>query len=199
METFDSVLKRRSIRKFSNKEISKEIMEKILLSGISAPSPKNRQLWRFIVFGGEQKKQVIEIMRQGVIKESENPKYLPNSGRFVKGTLYTIDIMEQASVLVFAYNPIGESPLEVINTESRFFEMANLQCMGAAFENMSIVATEMNIGSLWICDIYFAYKELVEWLHIEGQLVACMAFGYPDENPDRRPRKSLEQVVTWRL
>lgn len=35
-----------------------------------------------------------------------------------------------------------------------------------------IESTEKGIGSLWICDIFFEYKELHKWLNIEGEMVA---------------------------
>ena len=63
---------------------------------------------------------------------------------------------------------------------------------------MLLTATEKGIGSLWICDIYFVYAELCQWLNSEGELVAAIAFGYPDEFPEERPRKSVEDVVEWR-
>lgn len=63
---------------------------------------------------------------------------------------------------------------------------------------MLLTATEKGIGSLWICDIYFAYAELCQWLGDDGQLIAALAFGYPDEHPKARPRKKLEDVVEWR-
>ncbi len=49
MKAIDAIFNRRSIRKFEDKVIPKETIEKILLSGMSAPSSKNRQPWSFIV------------------------------------------------------------------------------------------------------------------------------------------------------
>ena len=31
-----------------------------------------------------------------------------------------------------------------------------------------------------------------------GELVAAVAFGYPEESPSPRPRKGFEDVVVWR-
>lgn len=31
-----------------------------------------------------------------------------------------------------------------------------------------------------------------------GQLIAAVAFGYPDEFPGERPRKRLDDIVEWR-
>lgn len=63
---------------------------------------------------------------------------------------------------------------------------------------MCIAATQKGIGSLWICDIFFAYSELCEWLNVEGELLAAVALGYPDESPKERPRKNIEEVLEWR-
>ena len=41
----DIIFKRRSIRLFKKQEIPEEILRKILLAGMWAPSPKNRQPW----------------------------------------------------------------------------------------------------------------------------------------------------------
>ncbi|MCR2048618.1 nitroreductase family protein [Acetatifactor muris] len=70
--------------------------------------------------------------------------------------------------------------------------------ISASIQNMLLAATEKGIGSLWICDIYFAYSELCEWLNSDGQLIAAIAFGYPNEFPKERPRKKLEDIVEWR-
>ncbi len=45
----NAILKRRSIRKYTDKAISKEAIEKILRAGMSAPSAGNEQPWQFIV------------------------------------------------------------------------------------------------------------------------------------------------------
>ena len=63
---------------------------------------------------------------------------------------------------------------------------------------MLLAATEKGIGSLWICDIFFAYPELCDWLNAEGELLAAVAFGYPAEAPNPRPRRGIEEVVEWR-
>ncbi len=44
----------------------------------------------------------------------------------------------------------------------------------------------------------FAYAELCKWLNSDGQLIAAIAFGYPNESPKARPRKNLDDIVEWR-
>ncbi len=107
--------------------------------------------------------------------------------------------MENAPVIVFVMNTLGQSILEALTPEERVYEICNIQSVSASIQNMLLTATEKGIGSLWICDIYFAYAELSEWLNTDGQLVAAVAFGYPKESPQARPRKKLEDVVVWRI
>jgi len=70
--------------------------------------------------------------------------------------------------------------------------------VGTCLENMSLQAAALGLGCLWICDIYFAYDALTEWLGAQGSLAAAFALGYPAENPPPRPRKPLDELVEWR-
>jgi len=49
MKINDSIISRRSIRNFNNKQISDEIIKNILMAAIMAPSGKNGQPWKFFV------------------------------------------------------------------------------------------------------------------------------------------------------
>lgn len=107
-------------------------------------------------------------------------------------------IMRQAPVIIFVVNPLGLDLLTPQNAENRVFEICNAQSIGAAVENMSLAAVENGLGSLWICDIYFAYRELCAWLNCGGELAAAFALGYAGEAPMPRPRKNFDDIVEWR-
>lgn len=49
MSTFDDILKRRSIRKFTSDKVEKETVMKLLQAAMAAPSACNNQPWEFIV------------------------------------------------------------------------------------------------------------------------------------------------------
>ena len=193
-----AIYDRRSIRKFSDKPISKEDMLDIIQSGIKAPSSKNRQPWKYIVVQGNAKEEMIKIFRQGIEREENGSALLPQSKQHLTAAKYTVDIMAEAPVAVFVLNTLGKDILEELTLEERVSEICNIQSVSASIENMLLAATEKGIGSLWVCDIYFAYQELCEWLGNDGQLIAAVAFGYPDEFPKERPRRRLEDVVEWR-
>ena len=194
----DSISKRRSIRKYKNQSISHETIEKIIEAGINAPSSKNRQPWRFVVITEKEKESMLKAMSKGIQNEINDNGLLPGSRQHIAGANYTVEIMKQAPVTIFILNILGKSPLEKLSPEERFYEMANMQSIGAAIQNMTLTAVELGLGSLWICDVYFAYRELCEWLNTDSQLVAAISLGYPDEEPSRRPRLQLSDVTEWR-
>ncbi|MCI8623951.1 MAG: nitroreductase family protein [Provencibacterium sp.] len=193
-----AIYDRRSIRKFLNTPLPKEELIEILQSGVKAPSSKNRQPWKFVVVQGGEKEEMLRAFRRGIAREENEDALLSQSRPYIAAAKYTIDIMEEAPVIVFVVNTLGKSILETLTPEERVSEICNVQSVSAAIQNMLLAATEKGIGSLWICDIYFAYAELCDWLREEGQLVAAVAFGYPNESPEARPRKKWEDVVVWR-
>ncbi len=194
-----AIYDRRSTRKFSDKPISKEDLTEIIESGIKAPSSKNRQPWKFIVVQGKEKEEMLKVFRKGILREEKETALLPQSRQHIPAAKYTVDIMEEAPVAVFVVNTLGKGILSEMAPEEHIYEICNVQSISAAIQNMLLAAEEKGIGSLWICDIYFAYAEISEWLNSEGQLIAAVAFGYPNEVQKARPRKNFDDVVVWRV
>jgi Nitroreductase len=172
------------------------MIEEILQSGLFAPSSKNRQPWKFIVVTGNAKNDILKVMNKGLEREQRCP-LLPESAQYLGSAEYTLKIMKQAPVIIFIANPLGLDIHTSLKPEERIYEICNAQSIGAAIENMTLTATELGLGSLWICDIYFAYKELCDWLKVDGELFAAMTVGYADEDPIARPRKNMSDVVEW--
>lgn len=193
-----AVYDRRSIRKFLDKPIAGEDLTEILESGIKAPSSKNRQPWKFVVVQGTEKEEMLKAFRRGISREEKESALLPGSRRHIPAAKYTVDIMEEAPVIVFVLNTLGNNIFSEMTPEEHIYEICNIQSISAAVQNMLLAATDKGIGSLWICDIFFAYAELCKWLNTGDQLMAAVAFGYPNESPKERPRKKWEDVVVFR-
>ena len=160
-----AIFQRRSIRAFQQAPLPREAVEQILDAAIQAPSAKNRQPWRFVVVQDSAKQGMLEAMRQGIRREASGEALLKDSARFLKGAEYTLQIMEQAPVTIFVLYPEGGSVLENISGEKRLYQSADLQSIGAAIQNMALAATGLGLGSLWNCDVYFAYQA-VSYTHL---------------------------------
>ncbi len=193
----NEIYERRSIRRYKAVSVAQEVIEQILRAGIAAPSSKNRQPWRFIVATGTAKETALLAMEKGLGREKTNP-LLPESAEHLPAAWHTLEVMKTAPVVVFIVNPLAKPLSEKMSAEERASDICNAQSVGAAIENMALTATELGLGSLWICDTFFAQKELNRWLSVVGELYAAMAFGIPDENPPARPRYALDSVVEWR-
>lgn len=190
---------RRSIRRFSGQDIPDELVREIIESGMKAPSAKNRQPWKFIVVKGDSKANMLTVYKRGLSREEQTGALLPNSSGYLSDAKRSLEIMEQAPVVVFAVNIQSKGLFEAITPEERIYETANIQSVSAAIQNMLLEATEKGIGSLWICNVFFAYQELRQWLDTEGDMVAAVAFGYAMERPEARPRKKFDDIVEWRI
>jgi len=55
-EVLQALLKRRSIRRFTNEPVTREQIETILEAGRFAPSGKNSQPWRFVVVESDERR-----------------------------------------------------------------------------------------------------------------------------------------------
>lgn len=192
------IVNRRSIRAYQSKPVMKEDIEAILQAGALAPSSKNRQPWRFTVAIGKEKAAALAAMARGLEEEARCP-LLPESAQFLSGAERTLAVMEQAPAIIFVTNPLGRDPRQTLTTDERVSELCNAQSLGACLENMALQATALGLGSLWICDTFFAYDALSEWLGGRGVLAAAMALGCAAENPPPRPRKPLADLVEWRI
>lgn len=188
MNTLDAIAQRRSIRKFKPDPLPEEIQRAIIQAGMQAPSGKNRQPWRFIIVNQDQRPEMVRILREGIAKEKAE-------GEDPGSSEYSANIMERAPVTVFVFNPDGQSPWLAHSIDQNFTELVDTQSIGAAIQNMLLAAQELGVGSLWICDVFYAYQALCNWLGEKGQMIAAISFGYPAESPAARSRKSYNELV----
>ncbi len=76
---------------------------------------------------------MLKAMSKGIQNEINDNGLLPGSRQHIAGANYTVEIMKQAPVTIFILNILGKSPLEKLSPEERFYEMANMQSIGAQF------------------------------------------------------------------
>jgi F420 biosynthesis protein FbiB-like protein len=191
MNTRDAIAARRSIRRFNANPIPEEALQAILTAGTQAPSGKNRQPWKFIVVQEDKRAEMVRVMREGIAKLKAESMDLGSAE-------WTAAVMEEAPVTVFVYNPDGTHPWLDRSDDQVWTDVVNIQSIGAAIQNMLLAAQDLGIGSLWICDVFYAYTELGDWLGEDSQMIAAVSLGYPAESPAARARKSVEKVTQWR-
>lgn len=169
MELGKVIEDRRSIRSFNDKVLAKDIIVDILNYAILAPSAKNRQPWYFVVVEDQNKKEYIaDLLEQ---KSSDEVKM-------------TCNVMRECSTLVLVFADIEDMIMDVVS-------------VGASIENMILRARDLDVASLWIGFILKIEKELKKEFNLNKRLVSCIALGYTDHFPSKRPRKTLFEVSEW--
>lgn len=172
----DVLIKRRSIRKYNDRDISKESINKIIWAGSLAPSAHNRQPWKVIVLK-DKKSKITEIMKNYY---SANP----NDESIDK----TADTIAGCNTLLLIY---------CNNFEQYEY---NLLSLGAMIENMILEATNLNISSVWIANVCPMEEEINRYLKIDTskqKLVSAVVLGYSDFKPKSLIRKSIEEITEY--
>jgi nitroreductase len=190
MDTFEAIEMRRSIRIFTNDPVPPAALEKILRAGTLAPSGKNKQPWKFYVIRGQKRDEMIVEMKKGIER-------LQKMGIRIGSARSTLEVMKQAPVTIFVFNPFSKHPLLKRDTFESFSDLVDIQSVGAAIQNMLLAAHALGLGTLWICDVFFAYEEFCAWLGETGEMIAAVSLGYSDQSPEARPRKSVNEVTHY--
>jgi nitroreductase len=189
METSEAISRRRSIRLFKDAPVPRELLEKLLAASVLAPSATNRQPWRFVVLQGAARETLSRLMREGAdLLESRGLKTgsCRNSAR----------IVARAPVTVVIFN--SENVHDGLVLDHVVYNAPDIQSIGGMIQTMLLAAQDLGLGTLWICDVLYAYTAIREWLGRREELVAAVSIGYPAEAPAARLRKPWQELTEWR-
>ncbi len=175
MEVNEAIEKRRSIRKFIDKEVDEKLIKKIINSARLAPSAKNRQPWLFKITTKEEKDKIANLM-------IEYDKNNPSTSSSIS---YTANAIKQASELII-----------VLYEKDDFWKEYDLLSIGAAIENMLLEAESLALSTLWIGDTKYINKEICKELGINKyDIISAVAVGYKNQDPKPRPRKTMDEIL----
>ncbi|HHV95743.1 MAG TPA: nitroreductase [Clostridiaceae bacterium] len=156
MNTYELILKRRTIRKFKQIKIEPSILTKLINAARHAPSASNLQPVKYIIVDDDEKvKEMFKYVRwAGYIAPEGNPKE-------------------------------GEEPVVyiIVLADTRIRKSGYELDIGAAIQNILLTAEEEGIGTCWIGSVD---RDAVRKLfNIEDYLVinSVIALGYKGEEP----------------
>ncbi len=193
-----NIYERRSIRKYTDQAVGRTVIEEMIRAGAAAPSAKNRQPWKYLVYEGAAKEEFCNRMQKGLEREQTGKAVLPEAAFGIPDAIHTLAIMREAPALIVVINTNGSSPYEPIDTDRRISEICDSMSIGASIENMLLRAVDLGLGTLWIANTCFAYPELIDYIGTDKQLIGAIAVGYPAERPVARPRKPFEEILEYR-
>lgn len=201
MNIHEAIDARRSVRRYADTPFSEEQLLEILHAASLAPSAKNRQPWFFYVIRDPDiKQEFILALDKGIdqLYQQYQQKYIDRPD--ILRAKNSLRAMEQASVLILVklvsrYNTYYDDGVNW-SLHALDIEVADLLSVGAAVQNILLTAREMGLGSLWVCDIFYAYPALTKFLQEDTPIVSAICLGSPGESPAPRPRRSVNEIFT---
>ncbi len=197
MEFFEIIRGRRSVRAFRPDPLSRAQIEAVLEAARWAPSPHGRQPWRFVVvttpegktrladaMGEEWRSQLALDGQDAAVIETRFRKSharITGAPAVIVPCLY----LEDLDVYPDPERQAAETTMAV-------------QSLGCAVQNMLLAAYAQGFDGGWMCAPLFcqgtvrAALGLAETLHPH----ALIPLGYPAQDPVRRPRRPLDELVT---
>lgn len=192
MDTSKAIETRVSCRNFISKEIPREYLNQILEAGRRAPSPKNRQPWRFLVLQDKKKEDFEKLIS---IPEDADAYISPAAKKLKEWDSWknSYECIKKSNAIILVFNAYPSSV--ILDEPNMLFDITNIQAIGASIQNMLLKATDLGVSSLWICDIFSHYQIICNRYYPTGQLIAAIAFGYSEKDSVKSTRKSLEQLL----
>jgi len=191
---------RRSVKEYLPKEVSKEVLFRILEAGRWAPSAHNAQPWRFIVIQDSATKQRLAKAMASRWNEDMGKNGVPKEQResLIKAS---VERFENAPIIIIACSTMENMDEYLDDRRKKNEYVMAVQSVAAAIENMLLAAHGEGIGSCWFCAPLFCQDVVRKVLKIPQYVdpQALITLGYPAEKPKSPPRKSLEEIVHQNL
>ncbi|MBK8026364.1 MAG: nitroreductase family protein [Chloroflexi bacterium] len=193
-----TILRRRSIRRYTDKPVPRSLIERTLEAAIWAPSAHNRQPWRFaVVTEAGTRALLAEAMASRLRRDLEADGV--DEAAIVKDTQRSYARISSAPVVIMVcltmtdmdvYPDAGRSALE--------YHMAG-QSTAMAGMNLLLAAYESGLGACWMCAPLFCpdVARTVLALPEDWQPQGLITMGYPAESREKT-RHPLEKTILWR-
>lgn len=173
MELREVIENRRSIRKFEEEKIDKEVILELLKEATHSPSGHNRQPWKLKLISDKEKEEIADT--------------LYNKFKDVPGhsAPHTSSIIREIPNLVVVY----------LEENNELFREIDILSIGGYIDEVLLLAEEKGIGTLWIANTNFIKEEIKEITGVNLETISCIGFGKKGQFPNKRPRKDFGDVI----
>ncbi len=206
MDLFDAIAGRTSIRRFKDRPVPDGDIRKIIDAGRLAPSANNTQPWSFLVI---KDKALLAAMARAVREQVDRMVPYAEDDRQAqrltayKGTYYTF--FEKAPVVIAVFMEGYDAGTDKLLARMgysaddirRLRPLPGLQSVAAAIEHMLLACHALGYGSCWMTGPLVAQEAFEKLLGYgkEKFIAALLPVGVPDEDPQARPRKGLDEIM----
>ncbi len=185
MDAYETIITRRSTRKYKPEAVEPEKLQKVIEAGRYAPSGGNNQTNHFLVVRNpEVMKRLAELAEAAFARMEADENTYPSLRNSI--------LASKKGGYVFSYH----APILIIVANRKDYGN-NMADAVAAIENMMIAANALDLGSCYINQLYWLNEEpsLLSYLQELGlkeneRVFASMVLGYAateDGLPNRTP------------
>jgi nitroreductase len=205
---FDLMQSRRSVRRFTDAPVPREMLDRLLEAAVAAPSASNKQPWRFFVV--ESASRIVAMataVRQATARIVEHIPVESQTSFRAYGDYFTrfeaapVVVVPLCRALPILSNLVDPTRLERETTEAivRMEDQNGLVGTSLALENLLLMAHAMGLGASGMSGPLIAEPALREILEVPNgwRIVALIPVGWPAETPAATDRKPVDKVVRW--
>ena len=189
---------RRSVRRFRPDPIDPALIRGLLEAARWAPSPHNRQPWRFVVLQEADNRQRLaqamgERLRAERLADGADPQAVQAD---VSRSYARITGAPLAVLLCMTLEQMDRYPDA---RRSRAERRMAVQGVAMAGQNLLLAAHAAGLGACWICAPLFAPEVVRQVLELpeDWDPQGLVVLGWPAESPPERERMPLEQVTLY--
>jgi coenzyme F420-0:L-glutamate ligase / coenzyme F420-1:gamma-L-glutamate ligase len=189
---------RRSIRHFRPGAIPRHIVRELLEAAARAPSPHNRQPWRFAVLSGRSAKaRLAQAMGERL--------HADRSRDGDPAAVIEVDVarsrarIEGAPVVLVAALSMRDMDRYPDERRSHAEDIVAVHATAAAVQNMLLLAHARGLGACWMCAPLFCPEIVREALGLpaDWQPQALITIGKPDGAGRDRDRADSNETSIW--
>lgn len=186
---------RRSVRRFSDQEVSRDVLERILETASRAPSAHNQQPWRFVVLETRlARERLAKAMGGDFRKDLQADGYSEETVDYQVERSYRRIVEAPMAVLVCLDMAIVDSYPDASRQRAAF--LMAVQSVAMAGENLLLAAHAVGLGAVWMCAPLFTPQVVqAEFSLPEGwQPQGLVLIGHAEKVPGLRERRPISEL-----
>lgn len=194
-EFYDLVRKRRAIRRYEDRAIPDELLERLLSTAMWAPSAHNRQPWRFAVLTSFASKDKLARamgarLRQDRLRDGDAADMIE---RDVSRSYERISGAAAVIPFFLSMSDMDQYPDRRRNEAERLMAV---QSVAMAVQNLWLLAAAEGLGACWLCAPLFVPDLVRETLAVpdDWEAQGLLTLGWPAEERTKTRRPWQESV-----
>ena len=195
---YDLLATRRSIRRYSKRPVSRELVDSLLQAAVTAPSAHNRQPWRFLVIECDKDKQTL-ARAMGERLRADRTRDGDPSDAIEADVARSYARLTGATVVILICISMDDMDQYPDEKRSRAEHMMAAQGTAMATQNLLLAAHASGLGACWMCAPLFCAETVSSALELadDWEPQAIVTLGYPADQGKPFRRRPLAELVRY--